>query len=152
MYSLYQTNHITGTGVAIIIVSSGKQNQIRFAEYYVLLPHMQPCKVMSQPYSVKPSEHDLSHEELCGHIRDNAKNRLQVQVDEQCLKTGSTLPPLVTLNETDDAALHGLRLAGICEDQLKMIATQTRCLELKTAIRKLDQLPVVSTTTLPWRC
>jgi hypothetical protein len=104
---------------------------------------------MSLRYFVELSEQDLSQEELRHYVREQAKNRLQLKVDEQFLKAGNTLPPLVILNETDDSVLRGLRFADICANQLSTIATQTYCPELKTAIRKLNRLPVISTTTLP---
>lgn len=148
MYCVYRTDHIPGTGIAILIVSQATQSGSRFAEHYILLPHAESCKRMARRYSIEMSEQIFSSEELRNYVCEYAKNELQNYVDEQSLKQRSTFRSLVRLNDADDAVLRALKLAGLCEAQLNRIATQTYCDELKAAIRKLSRLPVISTNPI----
>jgi len=144
MYFVCQSNHIAGLGVAVILVSCGKENERRIGEYHILLPHVRPCELLSQLFSVGIPEEVLTEEELRSHVQDFAKDRLQSHADERYLATHKTAAPLVALTEADISTIRRLRFAGMCERELSAIAVKTRCLELKTAIRQINQLPPIS--------
>jgi hypothetical protein len=103
MYSVHTTRPMAGLGQAVILICTGEQNRIRFAEYHIVFVHPGQGRI-SHRIRIEGPKEAVNDDLALGYELQLATDRVQVESDQAArnLFPWEAIPPAIVVFRGND--------------------------------------------------